>query len=173
MTDTLTLSKLIVLYMLDRVEFPLTNSQMSEFIIDKGYASYFTLQQAFNELLDAEFIRVYTVRNSSHYKITQDGRDSLGYFGNQISTEITTEIDVFLKDRRFELRQESDVTAEYYRDNADTYIVHCQIRERGEMLTELNISVTTEQQAVIICDNWKKKNEDVFQYLVNTLFFKE
>ena len=49
MTDALTLYKLIILYMLDRVDFPLTNSQISEFILDKGYTDYFKLQQAISE----------------------------------------------------------------------------------------------------------------------------
>lgn len=34
--DTLMLYKLMVLYMLNKVDFPLTNSQISEFILDKG-----------------------------------------------------------------------------------------------------------------------------------------
>ncbi|MFQ9388815.1 MAG: DUF4364 family protein [Coprococcus sp.] len=28
--------------MLNKVDFPLTNSQISEFILDKGYTNYFT-----------------------------------------------------------------------------------------------------------------------------------
>ena len=36
MTETFTLYKLIILYMLEKVDFPLTNGQISEFILDKG-----------------------------------------------------------------------------------------------------------------------------------------
>ena len=35
MHDPLTLYKLIVLYMLDRVDFPLTKSQIGDFILEK------------------------------------------------------------------------------------------------------------------------------------------
>ena len=55
MTDTLTTYKLIILYMLKKVDFPLTNSQLSEFFLDKGYTNYFTLQQVITELSEAEF----------------------------------------------------------------------------------------------------------------------
>ena len=55
--DTLMLYKLMVLYMLNKVDFPLTNSQISEFILDKGYTNYFTLQQALHDLSDTELIR--------------------------------------------------------------------------------------------------------------------
>ena len=42
MNETFTLYKLIILYMLDKVDFPMTTSQISEFILDQGYTNYFT-----------------------------------------------------------------------------------------------------------------------------------
>ena len=51
MAEAFTLYKLIILYMLDKVDFPLTNSQISEFVLDKGYTDYFKLQQALSCLL--------------------------------------------------------------------------------------------------------------------------
>lgn len=43
--DPLTLYKLIVLYMLNRVTFPLTAAQVSDFILGKEYTNFLTLQQ--------------------------------------------------------------------------------------------------------------------------------
>ena len=37
MAEAFKLYKLIILYMLDKVDFPLTNSQISEFILNEGY----------------------------------------------------------------------------------------------------------------------------------------
>ena len=45
-TEALTLYKLIVLYMLNKVNFPLTNAQISEFVLGREYTTYFTLQEA-------------------------------------------------------------------------------------------------------------------------------
>ena len=39
--SSLTLYKLIVLYLLKKVNFPLTNAQISEFILEQGYTTYF------------------------------------------------------------------------------------------------------------------------------------
>ena len=39
MSEAFTLYKLIVLFMLEKVDFPLTNGQISEFILDKEYTS--------------------------------------------------------------------------------------------------------------------------------------
>ena len=41
MAETFTLYKLIILYMLNKVDFPLTTSQISEFVLDEGYTTYF------------------------------------------------------------------------------------------------------------------------------------
>ena len=40
MAEAFKLYKLIILYMLDKVDFPLTNSQISEFILNEGYTTY-------------------------------------------------------------------------------------------------------------------------------------
>ena len=172
MTDTLTLTKLIILYMLNKVDFTLTNSQISEFILDKDYINYFMLQQALNELEQADFIRTSMVRNSSHYTITNEGRSSLSYFGNQISEDIIHEIDEFMVERKYQLREENEITADYYREQSDVFIVRCQLIENGEILMDLHFTVNTEQQAITICDNWKKKNVDVYDYMVHSLFIK-
>ena len=64
-SEGLVLYKLMILYMLDRVDFPLTGSQISQFILDKGYTNYFNLQIALNELIENDFIKPTTERNHS------------------------------------------------------------------------------------------------------------
>ena len=39
-----TLYKLIIMHMLNKVEFPLTNSQISQFSLENEYTNYFTVQ---------------------------------------------------------------------------------------------------------------------------------
>ena len=63
MSEPFTLYKLIVLYMLEKLDFPLTNGQISEFILDKGYTTYFTLQQALSEMVESNLIREEFVHN--------------------------------------------------------------------------------------------------------------
>ena len=97
MGESLTLYKLIVLYMLEKVDFPLTNAQISGFILDKGYTTYFHLQQALSELTESELIHCETIRNSSYFSITKSGEQTLEYFGKEIPKEIKGEIAEFFK----------------------------------------------------------------------------
>ena len=66
MAEAFKLYKLIILYMLDKVDFPLTNSQISEFILNEGYTTYFKLQQALSELLDLDLF-VKSPRTQEHF----------------------------------------------------------------------------------------------------------
>ena len=83
LSEPLTLYKLMTLYMLKQVKFPLSGSQLSEFFLDKEYTTYFTLQQVLNELKEAHLITAQTVRNSSLYEITREGEETLSFFGKK------------------------------------------------------------------------------------------
>ena len=54
--SSFTLYKLIILYMLQNVNFPLSNTQISDFILEKEYTNYFHLQEALSELQDTKLI---------------------------------------------------------------------------------------------------------------------
>ena len=75
--NRLTLYKLILLFMLDRVDFPLTTSQLSQFILDKGYTDYFSFQQALNELEEAGFICSERIRSNTQFHLTPEGKEAL------------------------------------------------------------------------------------------------
>ena len=64
MATPYTIYKLIVLYMLQNADDTLTNSQISEFILDRGYTNYFHLQQALSELVEAELVNKDTRSNT-------------------------------------------------------------------------------------------------------------
>ena len=115
MAEPLTLYKLIILYMLKKVDFPLTNAQISEFVLDQEYTTYFTLQQAISELVEAGLIRMETIRNTSQYYLTEDGDMTLGYFTQKISAPIREDIDRYIQENKMALRNEVAIVADYYK----------------------------------------------------------
>ena len=97
----LTLYKLMILYMLEKVNFQLTTNQMTEFILNQGYTDYFHVQQAISELAECNLITTKTIRNTTYYKNTEEGSRTLEYFKKDISDQIKNEIDQFLRDNAF------------------------------------------------------------------------
>lgn len=169
MSETFTLYKLIILYMLNKVDFPLTNAQISEFILDKGYTNYFKLQQALSELSEADLLREETSHNRTLYHLTEDGAQSIQYFKNKISKSIQEDIDNFLREKQYDLKNEVAVKADYYRNTAGEYSARCQVLENHEPLIELTLSVPSENEAESIANNWQKKNQEIYAWLMSQL----
>ena len=168
--DPLTLYKLIVLYMLNRVSFPLTTAQISDFILEKDYTNFLTLQQVINELTETGMISAQTIRNRTHLAITDEGRETLQYFENRISDAIKSEINEYLRKNEFSLRNEVSVLADYYKSTSGEYEARLIAKDRGVNLVDITLSVPIEEMASSICDNWQKKNQAIYKYLIEQLF---
>lgn len=168
-TEATTLYKLMILYMLNKVNFPLSNSQISEFMLDRQYTNYFTLQEVISDLAGNNFIQVLTYRNSTQYKLTKEGIDTISFFNTKISSAIREDIDTYLKENQYDLKCEVGTTSDYYKSTSGDYVVHCQVKEGDSTLIELNVSVPLEQMADAMCLKWKEASQDVYDYIMNRL----
>ena len=110
-----TLYKLIIMHMLNKVEFPLTNSQISQFFLENEYTNYFTVQKSLSELIEDGFVFLNVNRNTSYYHLTSEGRESLKFFENKIPNPIVDDVDMFLMNNKYELRNEVGTVSDYYR----------------------------------------------------------
>ncbi|MCH1984204.1 DUF4364 family protein [Ruminococcus sp. OA3] len=169
MAEALTLYKLIILYMLRKVSFPLTNAQISDFILGQEYTSYFHLQQAISEMLEADLVTAEVIRNTSYYRMTDEGKKTITYFDNQIPDPIKEDINRYLDENSYELRNEVSVLSDYYKTPEQEYTVRCQVREGTSTLIELNLTVPEESNAKAICGSWSKKSQEIYAYLMNEL----
>ena len=171
MAETFTLYKLIVLYMLDRVDFPLTTSQISEFILDKGYTTYFRLQSALAELTDSGLLKIELTHNRTLYNltVTEEGAATINYFRNKISPEIRQEIDNFINEKKYDLKEEVSVKSDYYLNTNHEYEVKCQILENGSHLIDMTLTVPTQTEAEAIVNNWNRKNQEIYALLLSQL----
>lgn len=168
--EPLTLYKLIVLYMLDRVAFPLTKAQVGDFILEKEYTNFLTLQQAIADLIDTKLVDARSIRNRTHLVITPEGQETLRYFENRISDAIKDEINVFFRENELELRNEVSIVADYYKSTSGEFEAELLAKDKGIDLVSIRLSVPTEEMAASVCDNWQKKNQEIYQYLTRELF---
>lgn len=169
MAEALKLYKLIILYMLDKVDFPLTNSQISEFILNEGYTNYFTLQQALSELGESGFIHEEATHSRTFYHLTEEGEQTITFFKNDISPAIQEDINTFLKNKKYELKNEVAVKADYYQNPNHEYSVRCQVIEHEAPLIDLTITVPTEAEAETVSNNWTKKSQEIYAMIMTRL----
>lgn len=156
--------------MLDRVEFPITTAQISNYILEKEYTNFLTLQQVISELTETGLIDTRTANNRTLLSLTEEGRETLYFFENRINETIKQEINTYFHENEFTLREEVSVLGNYYKSISGDYEVHLIAKERDTNLIELKLSVPVRETAESICDNWQKKNQDIYQYLIKQLF---
>ncbi len=169
MAEGLTLYKLIILYMLRKVNFPLSNTQITELMIDKEYTDYFHIQEALSDLVEAKLISMEKIRNATQYTATIDGEKTLEYFTGEISYPIKKEIDRYLRDNAYELRNESCMLADWKLSDDGGYAVNCRVNEGKETIIDLTINVTTEEEAERVCEKWPDKAQKLYVEIMSEL----
>ena len=156
--DAFTLYKLIILYMLERAKLPLTNAQISDFILENDYTNYFNIQSAITELEQNRFIT-----------ITDEGREVLGYCIQEISEAIKKDVESYLDKNMVDIMEDTLVVADYFQVNENEYTARCIVKDGTSNAVEINLNVATEEEASTICARWKDKSQDVYAYLIQQL----
>lgn len=167
--EPLTLYKLMTLYMLNKVNFPLTKNQLLDFFLTKDYTNYFTYLQVLNELDESKLINIETVRQNSYYKINADGAETIELFVKKIPVSIIDDMDIFLVENKYELRNEVSTLSDYYKSTNQDYIVNCRIIEGSSTLIDMNLSVPSEDVAEMMCNNWRASSQEIYSNVMKTL----
>lgn len=169
LSNSITLYKLMILYMLNQVNFPLNNTQLSNFFLSYGYAKYFEFQNSISQLVESELVTMEVIHNTTRYNITPSGIEALGFFGNTVSKEIIADIDNYIKENKFKMRNEASTTAEYHKEAPNEYIINFKVQEGRSTIINLELNVPDETQAELMVENWKNKSQDIYQYVMRTL----
>lgn len=169
MAKPFTIYKMTILYMLDKAGFPLSNTQISNFFLEQEYTDYFRIQEVIGNLVDSGLILASTTHANTQYSLTAAGKETLGFFKDKITDGIVQDIKNFFEENQMEFRQENSALADYYKTTNQDYAVRCQVRSDGNSIIDLTLTVRTREQAEAICHHWKKKNEDVYAYLMDML----
>ena len=164
-----TVYKLTILFMLDSVDFSLSNAVISDFLLLENFTDYFTIQKAFSELETEGLIQSSSTYKTTYYTITQDGKNTLECFHYEISKGIKDDVKNYLKQNFNYIIEHLSIVTNYtnYKDNS--YLVECKILERDFLLAAITLNSPTETQALEICNNFKEKSSDIYSYLIKTL----
>ena len=168
-SESLMLYKLIILYILDRMDFPITNTELTRFIVEEGYTGYIEVQQTLQELIEDNYVEVEQTHNAYLYRITPSGKETLSFFYTKISVAIRDDIDEYLSEKEYQLREMVASSADYYEAKKNEFVVELRVVERDSELVHINLLVTSAEEADTICSHWKDCSADIYGYLISTL----
>jgi len=169
MVDSGTQYKLMILYLLDKVNFPMADPQIYSFFEERGYASKVEFSDTVNALLEANLIARDEIRTTVRYELTREGDQALDYFEKDISAEVRRDMDAYISENRYKLRNETCITADYHKTENFDYLIEMAVREGKSVLYELKLTVPTEDQAKALADRFEENAQNIYAYIMKQL----
>lgn len=120
-------------------------------------------------MIDTGLLEIETTNHTTYYRMTDQGKQTLEYFRNEIPPEIRREIANYLVLHSYEMRNESSTLADYFRNSNQDYTVNCMVKEGKQTLIELKFTVPTEEAARTLSENWKKKSQETYAAIMKIL----
>ena len=156
--------------MLEQAGLPLTNAQISEFILEMEYTNYFTIQSTIQSLQENHFVTLETIRDkTTKISSTPEGSEVLGFCTKDISDAIKQDVKHYLDKNYAEIVEETQVVADYFEVNKEEFTARCLVRDGTSNVIELNLNVASENEARTICSKWKDKSQEIYGYLIHQL----
>jgi len=162
-------NKLILLYIMDKIDMPLTNIQITKIIMENNLMNYFSLQHCINELCSDNLLSTGSSDKKSYYTITESGKNTLKYLEYLIPETIKNNIDNKIKDARKKIRNETLISADFIPESENKYMVNCSVREDDFTLIEIKIAVGNKNDARNICEKWKNYTQTIYSEIIETL----
>lgn len=169
--DTLELAenKLLLLYIFNKIKFPISKIQVTQIVLENNLINYFTLQQYISELLSSGFLNYTGETNKHRLILTDKGEKVLSMFVSRISGDKLEQVNNYLTSNLDSIKREVTVTADYTIEHDNNFIVNLKASENETILIDLKINVASNKQARDLCDKWKKESSELYNKIINTL----
>ena len=162
-------SKLLLLYIVKKIKYPISNSQLTDIVLENNFINYFILQQYLSELISSEFLKYEESNEKQLIHMTEKGEKVLSFFQDRISETKIKLIDEYIKNCIDTIKKELTITADYSPENNDTFIVNLKAIENEVLLLDLKVSVASKKQAVSLCAKWKENPSDIYTKIISAL----
>jgi len=162
-------SKIIILYTINQFSVPLTNQQLTDFILEHDIINYFDLQQFLTDLVDTSMLEYSTSEGENYYVITESGRNTLELFSDRVSQSLRRKINDSVDSKKKSFVIKTNVTADYFKEDDNDYVVHLTVKEGIYTLMDIKVNVVSNRDAKQICENWNKKAQYLYGDIMNRL----
>ena len=169
-TEELAQNKLIILFLLNKLNIAVSNGEICQFAIEKDFMDYFSVQEYLSDLCDSGLLEKFKEDNTTWYRITGEGTRVLGFFVERIPLWIQRETGIYIIKNHIRLKSQFQVTAEYTKTPEVDYTAKCCLYNSDRtMLMELSLSLPNKERAKKVCENWRKNVDSLYGLVLNTL----
>lgn len=168
-THELAENKLLLLYIFQRVGYPISNTNITEIVLENNFLNYFQLQQYLSELVSSNFLSLNKEEKKQLYNLSSKGKSTLEYFENRISESKKDIINSYLaKDNKI-VKSELLASSEIHVQNDGKYEVVCKLIENGVDKINIKLTLVSEEKAKIVCSKWRANANETYNKIIDLL----
>lgn len=157
--------KIFILYLMDRIGYPLTCGDVCSIMHQENVVSYFDCADCFTELMDAHHV-IPVEKNESG-----EAMFIVSDTGKQIAKELSDALSPGIKEISYRSairhlsfkKKKATIDCNFVQRENGKYFVHCEIREAGRIVLDINVEVDSKIEAENMMLNFKRKPEIVFR----------
>lgn len=169
-----TINKLILLFVLDKMEIPLVEG----FILDicssrNDWINYMECKEIILELAQVGFI--YNTNDNQEeeprYSISYEGRNCLLHFYRRIPSKDRDEITEFVKQNRQYFKRSQEYIASHEKTEDGSYKLNLKIKDpqSNKPIFEISIKAPTKESAISACSSWVEKAPSIYEMVFENL----
>jgi len=162
-------NKLIVLHILDKIEMPLTNTQITNIVLENNIINYFALQESLADLTQSDLIKLEETEQKVTFQPSEIGLKTINMFQNKIPNSVRTTLTEYIVKNKDRIKKESEIQADFSKKNEHEYIVNLKAIENDIVIIDLKLSVVSVKQAKFICEKWKSSSGKIYGQIMDTL----
>ncbi len=164
--------KLVILYILQQTDMPLSENRLSEMSASLNLMEYFQLKTSLYDLLKNHLIAETEQINGKFFHITDSGRTTLSFFETDLLFSLRQKINHYLQTHQQDILLEKTIYAEYIRLSDHQYRIVLRILENELPVFELSFFAQSAAEAEKYIFSWKSRAYDVYRSTFETLLAK-
>lgn len=168
-TTTLAENKVLILYILDRIDKEIKQDDLFQIITSINEINYFYFKQLLTDLIDSKLVGTYTKEEEPVVRITSDGKNAFSLTKDVLPGIMKLKADNIFEKEFHTIEQASSIAAEFIPKNENSYTIKCKIVEDNETIFEVKTFAGSRDRAKRIVDNWNKNANTIYPKILNIL----
>ncbi len=175
--------KVFILYLLDKIGYPLEYTDIATIIIRDGLVDYFDFVEYFHQLLGAGHIGKVPKKNSPEpadgedsaksenaedwmYEVTDTGRMIAAGLSNDLLMTAVREKSYISAMRHLSLEKRKAVVSQSSEQDGTGYLFHCSIKDMDGLALNLSIRADTYNQLSRMRQNFEERPDVVYRGII-------
>jgi predicted transcriptional regulator len=162
--------KLIILYVLDKIKTGMSREQIALVVIQNVQISYFDIQLYIDAMVREHLIAESTDSDGiAVFMNTSEGTAAIRQLSPRIPVFIREMLDRYIQDCQNKFLNAVSVTADYTENGPGDFQTELSLTENGLKLMALSVNCPSRDEAVAMCDKWKKQTQKIYAAIIRDL----